>query len=209
MAREVRGGHVPSELAAKTRAIVPGAKYILGTGVRLAINQRRIPPSVDAGWSNLPRNDRRFESLEAIQQIELAPDPDNRVTLADDVDAFGQRRAKLAWHLTELDVRSALEGQRLVAEEFERSGIGRLELPSFPDGLKVLSPVGIYHQLGTARMHSDPRHGVVDANARVHTSQNLFVAGGAVFPTGSYANSTLTIVALAIRLADHLRAELS
>ena len=64
------------------------------------------------------------------------------------------------------------------------------------------------HHLGTTRMHDDPGHGVVDRNARVHATENLYVAGGSVFPTGGYANPTLTIVALAVRLAKHLKAML-
>jgi choline dehydrogenase-like flavoprotein len=55
-------------------------------------------------------------------------------------------------------------------------------------------------------MSEDPRHGVVDKHCRVHGMTNLFIAGSAVFPTGGHANPTLTIVALAIRLADHLKA---
>jgi choline dehydrogenase-like flavoprotein len=61
--------------------------------------------------------------------------------------------------------------------------------------------------MGTTRMHADPRQGVVDADCRVHGVGNLFVAGSSVFPTGGSANPTLTIIALALRLADHLQAE--
>ena len=62
--------------------------------------------------------------------------------------------------------------------------------------------------MGGTRMHADPRQGVVDEHGRVHGVDNLFVAGSSVFPTGlGYANPTLTIVALAIRLADHLKAD--
>ena len=61
------------------------------------------------------------------------------------------------------------------------------------------------HHMGTTRMHRDPRHGVVDADCRVHGLANLFVAGSSVFPTGGYVNPTLTLVALALRLADHLK----
>jgi choline dehydrogenase-like flavoprotein len=208
IARSVRNRQRPEDLGQKVRAIVPGAKYLLGTGTRLAISQRRIPPSVDAGWSDLPHNDRRFETLAAIQQIELAPDPDNRVTLADELDELGQRRARLDWRFTELDVRSARRGQLLYAEEVARSGVGELELPDPDADLEVLSPVGIYHQVGTARMHDDPARGVVDRNCRVHSVPNLYLAGGAVFPTGGYANCTLTIVALSIRLADHVKRQL-
>jgi len=58
--------------------------------------------------------------------------------------------------------------------------------------------------MGGTRMHDDPRHGVVDRHSRVHGIENLFVAGSSVFPTYSFANPTVTIVALAVRLADHL-----
>jgi choline dehydrogenase-like flavoprotein len=55
-------------------------------------------------------------------------------------------------------------------------------------------------------MHEDPRQGVVDADCRVHSVPNLYVAGSSVFPTSGTDAPTLTIVALALRLADHLRA---
>jgi choline dehydrogenase-like flavoprotein len=77
----------------------------------------------------------------------------------------------------------------------------------------VLSSLGVgkpaifgnWHHLGTTRMHHDPARGVVDENCRVHEMTNLYIAGGSVFPTGGYANPSLTIVALSLRLADHLR----
>jgi choline dehydrogenase-like flavoprotein len=59
--------------------------------------------------------------------------------------------------------------------------------------------------MGTTRMHTDPKQGVVDANGRMHRVQNLFVAGPSVFPTGGYANPVLSMVALTLRLADHLK----
>jgi choline dehydrogenase-like flavoprotein len=81
----------------------------------------------------------------------------------------------------------------------ERSGFGRIairkELPPDPNAC---------HHAGTTRMHADPRWGVTDPQGRVHGTDNLFVAGGSLFPTSGYANPTLTIVALALRLADHL-----
>ena len=65
--------------------------------------------------------------------------------------------------------------------------------------------VGGYHQMGTTRMSGDERTGVVDANCRVHGLENLYVAGSSVYPTGSNINPTLTLVALALRLSDHLK----
>ena len=89
-----------------------------------------------------------------------------------------------------------------------RAGIGRLEFRAelACDG----HPVGLEggkHHMGTTRMHADPRQGVVDGDCRVHRLANLYVAGSSVFPTGGYVNPTLTIVALALRLADLLRAK--
>ena len=59
--------------------------------------------------------------------------------------------------------------------------------------------------MGTTRMHAEPSRGVVDANSRVHGVPNLYIAGSSVFPTSGHANPTLTIVALSLRLSDHLR----
>jgi choline dehydrogenase-like flavoprotein len=60
------------------------------------------------------------------------------------------------------------------------------------------------HHLGTTRMHSDATKGVADGNSKVHGIDNLFVTGGSAFTTGGFANPTLTVVALAVRLAAHL-----
>jgi choline dehydrogenase-like flavoprotein len=59
--------------------------------------------------------------------------------------------------------------------------------------------------MGTTRMHNNPKQGVVDENCQVHGTSNLFIAGPSVFPTVGYANPVLTIVALAVRLADHIK----
>jgi choline dehydrogenase-like flavoprotein len=67
----------------------------------------------------------------------------------------------------------------------------------------------LHHQMGTTRMHDDPKQGVVDARCRIHGTQNCFIASAGVFPTGGYANSTLTVLALAIRIADDVKATLS
>jgi choline dehydrogenase-like flavoprotein len=61
------------------------------------------------------------------------------------------------------------------------------------------------HHMGTTRMHVDPHNGVVDANSQVHGVSNLFVAGSSVFPTYGASNPTMNLVALTLRLADHLK----
>ena len=149
---------------------------------------------------------------------EQAPDPDSRVLLSDERDALGMPRVKLDWRLGELDVRSVEVLVRTLGQELERLGLGRVEPADWlsdpaggwrTDPLVSAHPIGGYHHMGTTRMSADPRHGVVDARARVHGLPNLYVAGSSLFPTGGWANPTLTIVALALRAADDIDQTLS
>jgi choline dehydrogenase-like flavoprotein len=66
-----------------------------------------------------------------------------------------------------------------------------------------VSPGG--HHMGTTRMGADPKTSVVDKDCRTHQVTNLYIAGSSVFPTAGDSNPTLTIVALAHRLADTLK----
>ena len=94
---------------------------------------------------------------------------------------------------------------KLISERLAARGCGQLvKDPQSLAHLADTAKVGCHHMGGT-RMHIDPRQGVVDADARVHGIENLFVAGSSVFPTGSAANPTFTLVALSLRLAGHLR----
>lgn len=139
--------------------------------------------------------------LEAMS--EQAPNPQSRVTLGTTLDPHGQPAARLEWRTGELDRRSIRGAQGLLDEALRRAGLGRLEGRLGEEHPPAVFN-GQWHHLGTTRMHVDPRQGVVDADGRVHGVRNLYLAGGSVFPTGGYANPTLTIVALALRLADHL-----
>jgi choline dehydrogenase-like flavoprotein len=122
---------------------------------------------------------------------------------------FGVNRIRLDWKMLPVDRRTVVRAEEIVDAELRRLGIGELEpLPpelveSWPDNLE-----GGWHQLGMTRMDPDPRRGVVNTDGRLHEVGNLFVTGGSVFPTVGAAPPTLTIVAMALRLADHLRAVL-
>ena len=90
--------------------------------------------------------------------------------------------------------------------EFRRLNLGRLT--EFPlENIRGWhgSMMGGKHHMGTTRMDTDPRKGVVDTDCLVHGHTNLYILGSSVFPTVGYANPTLTIIALALRLADHLK----
>ena len=137
--------------------------------------------------------------------MEQVPNPDSRVTLGNDRDRLGCRTTVLRWRLSAVDKFTAHRAHAILGEELSRSGVGRLssamgrEADPWPKALR-----GARHHMGTTRMHADPRRGVVDADGRVHGVANLYVAGSSVFPTSGAANPTLTIVALALRLARHL-----
>ena len=144
--------------------------------------------------------------------MEQTPNPDSRVTLSNERDALGMPKVKLDWKFSELDHHTVNATGQIIAEALGSSGLGRIKPVVVDPGTGWPSDYrgvrGAWHQMGTTRMHHDPTQGVVDANCRVHGLSNLYIAGSSVFPTSGYTNPTLTIVALALRLADHLKQEL-
>ncbi|MBX2797389.1 MAG: GMC family oxidoreductase [Myxococcales bacterium] len=136
---------------------------------------------------------------------EQIPHPDSRITLLPDQrDALGVPRVDLDWRLQPEDLRGVERGLQILAAEIGAAGEGRLWIPASEQGIDWIAVPGGHH-MGTARMSADPATGVVDADCRCHDVGNLYLAGSSVFTTGGNANPTLTIVALALRLADHLR----
>jgi len=136
--------------------------------------------------------------------IEQAPNPASRVVLTRALDQLGCRRLDLRWQISAVDVRTAERWNTLLHEAFDRLGIpfaSQLD----DDGAWLARLRGARHHIGTTRMHVEPERGVVNPHGRVHGVDNLYVAGSSVFPTSGAANPTFTIVALALRLADHLR----
>ena len=149
-----------------------------------------------------PQSQRYSIDFHAEQQ----PNRDSRVTLGDDSDALGMLRLKVDWRYTSADVDTVRRAIGLLAADLHDSGVGTLDYD--PSTLEAeITRYGAYggHHIGTARMGSDPRSSVVNPDARIHNVDNLFVASSAVFPTSSQANPTLTIVAMALKLADHIK----
>lgn len=139
---------------------------------------------------------------------EQAPNPGSRVRLAGERDAHGMRRVRLDWRLQPRDLATVVETVRIVARELGRAAVGRVRMTVSPED-PWAGAVGGNHHLGTTRMAATPRGGVVDADCRVFGIGDLYVAGSSVFPTGGFANPTFTLVALALRLADHLDRKLA
>jgi choline dehydrogenase-like flavoprotein len=160
----------------------------------------------DGGWSQLPHKSKDFGILEVQQLFEQAPHPDNRVMLCDEPDRLGCRKAVIDRRLRPFDIENVNRVNEILRDAFARTGVGRFVVDK-----GLTSPYltslwqGSAHHMGTTRMHDDPKQGVVDSDCKVHGMANLLVAGSSVFPSGGWANPTLTIVAMSMRLADHLK----
>jgi choline dehydrogenase-like flavoprotein len=126
------------------------------------------------------------------------------VSLALEKDPLGLNRISLDWRLSAQDRHSVVAHMHSLALEFGAQGIGRMNIRVEDDGTWPEQVNGGSHHMGTTRMHDDPRQGVVDRNGRVHGVDNLYVAGSSVFPTSGASNPTLTLLALSLRLAEHL-----
>jgi choline dehydrogenase-like flavoprotein len=143
----------------------------------------------------------KFESV-----IEPQPDPNNRVSLADERDWLGLQKVRVSWRVGELERRSHQRALQLIKAQIESNGLGRVELDEADwDERWEHSVLSTWHHMGTTRMHQNPSIGVVDVNCCLYGVSNLYIAGSSVFPTGTGQPPTLTIVALAIRLSHHIR----
>ncbi|MDG2520303.1 GMC family oxidoreductase [Caulobacter segnis] len=147
---------------------------------------------------------------ELIVDLEQSPDPDSRVLLSGARDRLGLFTARVDWRISRQDRATAAFMTRVCIDQLRRFGLADLRAADDLEetgGLTLGAMLESYHHLGGTRMSRDPREGVIDADLRFHGLQNLYVLGGSSLPTGGHANPTFTIVALALRLADHLKAE--
>jgi choline dehydrogenase-like flavoprotein len=212
-----------SEQAAKTyQSVVHSAKIVLRRGYagrRLSFsrtNLAKVPeliyllaprellphPVYRVGRMLRQRFSRGVTDLVVVNYCEQAPNPCSRVRLDTAVDRLGMPRLALNWVIGREETATLLRLQALVDARLRRCGLGRLEQPvEFSERLYTDAS----HHIGTARMSAHPSEGVTDPHGRIHGVDNLFVAGSALFPTAGHANPTLTIVALSIRLAEHLK----
>jgi choline dehydrogenase-like flavoprotein len=147
--------------------------------------------------------------VELRYQTEHVPNPESRLELGSTRDAHGMPRLITRVAFSDIDFETVVRFHEVVARQLEASGVGTLHYKSGDLRARLEEQTAHFnssaHHLGTTRMSTRPEDGVVDADCRVHGVDNLHVVGSSVFPTGGHANPTLTIVALALRLADHLR----
>lgn len=173
------------------------------------VAQAHVLPKQMAGETNFGA-----DGIYSVIRAEQAPNPQSRVLLSHKTDALGIPQIKLNWQLTALDKYSAKVTLQAFEEALQAQGLGQSALAAW---LKTKDPLwqhdplisnhekGGFHHMGTTRMGTDPKTSVVNENCQVHGVENLFVAGSSVFATSGWANPTLTILALSLRLADYIK----
>ena len=177
----------------------------------ILLNRRVREPMTDLSATQrlaLPQPPGQTGVLRMAQ--EQAQNPDSRVMLGAERDAFGLHRVALDWRLSELDVHTMRTAVNAFGAHMAEQGIGRAQIrpwllaePAQIPGV-LDDEVGGKHHMCTTRMAADPRHGVVDDDCRVHCVANLYIGGSSVFATTGHCNPTYTLTQLALRLGDHL-----
>ena len=150
---------------------------------------------------------RKIERLTLELISEQPPSHGNRVSLSDDTDRLGLRKALISWEVDQTFREKILKATLLLLEEMDRAGI-----PGFRPTKAILKASAsslvlrdMAHTAGTTRMGTDTAQSVVDPDCQVHGVQGLHVAGASIFPTSGHANPTMMIMAFALRLADRLK----
>jgi choline dehydrogenase-like flavoprotein len=191
--RALRGRRRPESLGRELGLIARGAPRLAPVAYRRVVHRRaaRVRP----------------EAVTLQTHAEQAPNPDSRVTLSQRRDEFGEPLPRVDWRLTELDHRTAEVMVETVAEEFRRLGLGELRAEPWLASADWTGQVSdAFHHMGTTRLGTDPATSATDPDGQVRGVAGLYAAGASLFPAAGYVNPTLTLAALAIRLADHLKA---
>lgn len=144
----------------------------------------------------------QFQSGALLVHSDIAPRWENRVTLSSSMDPFGLPIPEIHLKHSDADLKAIRLLLQALSKWLEGEKLGKVDL--FSDEVENLVTTDASHHLGGARMGLDSGNAVVDKDLKVFGESGLYVLGGAVFPTGGHINPTLTIVALAERLAQHL-----
>jgi choline dehydrogenase-like flavoprotein len=224
---KVRAELVVSEYLQRECKMLNGSASLIPTKF-----SKGVPPSIDTFpedadiflkvWNDMEKNFREearkkvkeethlHKEFEFFTRMEQSPNPNSRIQLDHEKDELGMPRVTLNWKLTELDKHSFRELYKTIGQEVGRAGVGRVQLMDWlqDENNQEWPPSlgGGWHHMGTTRMADNPRDGVVDLNCQVYGISNLFLAGSSCFATSGSANPTLTILALTLRLSDHLKA---
>ena len=166
--------------------------------------------SLDEATEVSPLSNEPGNYISVHMAMEPRPNPDAFVRLSNKLDFFGQRKIEVNWQVSNDDKANAHRAIELCALEFARMGYGRAYAPMLdkPDEWPATFTSGKHH-CGTTRMSDNPTTGVVDPNCKVFDVDNLYVTGSSVFPTIGHTNPTLNLIALSLRLSDHLKEKMT
>lgn len=175
-----------------------GANAVQGEAAQVLPDARLAAAAVQAAFPAAHAMD--VHPLTGI--IETRPRADSRITLADARDRFGMARPRLDWRIGAEDIGDYVTTLVHLARDMAATGTGLLYV--HPEAAQIFAANFGHagHHMGTTRMAADPAQGVTDAQGKVHGVANLWCQGSSLFPTPGAAYPTLTILALALRLAD-------
>jgi choline dehydrogenase-like flavoprotein len=140
---------------------------------------------------------------------EQEPFSASRITLSPERDAMGMFRSCIDWRVSPLEWKTIRRFTQMAQQAIESAGLAKLEpQPELAqeDGYRSVTFDDSYHWMGGTRMAASPADGVVDTDLKLHGVRNAYVCSASVYPTSGFANPVHTLLALAIRLADHLAA---
>jgi choline dehydrogenase-like flavoprotein len=210
VAEGIRQAHVQARRPTTARAhlrnvatdLWPAVRFAAAFGYRRFLRRgRKVPGFYVPSAAN---------AYPLLYHGEHLPHWESRVEPSAERDALGMPRLRTNLHFSDLDVESVRRAHELLDRSLREQGLGEVEMLYDDVEAAVREQLfGGYHQAGTTRMSSRPGDGVLDADLAVHGFDDLFVASSSAFPTSSQANSTFTLIAFAVRLADRLSAELS
>ena len=176
---------------------------------RFAILLRNLPLIISGlrGYRKGIGFPRRVSSISLDCMSEQQPNFYSRITLSEKTDRNMVPLAAIKWKISDDERRSVVRLARLIADQSTDLQLPPIKLHNWVlrDEAMPGSFTDVAHPSGTTKMSIDATSGVVDCNLQVHGIDGLFVTGSSTFPTISHCNPTQMIVALAIRLADHLK----
>lgn len=200
------------ELSLAFRTTVKSIRALDGRRTRSSLSQLArsftgLGQLIVRGWTRtLKRQSSTIDAARVRCFVEMEPNVTDRVSIGNTLDDYGVPVAKVQHSISALAFASVDHLLTRVSEEFLDSDVGQVTRldPSLPEILNADAS----HHLGGARMGQNPATSVVDTSLRVHSTNNLYLTGGAVFPTGGNANPTMTMIGLSIRLAETIAARM-
>ncbi|MDR5729125.1 MAG: GMC family oxidoreductase, partial [Terriglobia bacterium] len=134
------------------------------------------------------------------------------ITLLPERDALGMFRSRIDWQVSPLEWKTIRRFTEMVQNALQTAGLATLEPQpelTLEDGYRSVTFDDSYHWMGGTRMATSAAEGVVDTDLKLFGVRNAYVCSASVYPTSGFANPVHTLLALAIRLADHLVVGLS